>query len=189
MEHLAAMCCVPDVLVSGPHSTRCTSKELSSEWPQSSLAWDSRGCWLSRGAFLWPCPAHLWWCPRWCRPCPRTQADDLWLAACAALQSTHAAAASSFGPGPEPEEGIFVPFALFSIETTSDKDSSHMHSNCTLGSCCLASWASNFSLIASSCFFLCSFSSNASCGAKKNVTGHLQEIVQVNKPERVKSWM
>lgn len=33
----------------------------------------------------------------------------------------------------------------------------------TLGSCCFASSASNFSLIACSCFFLSSFSSTASC--------------------------
>lgn len=35
--------------------------------------------------------------------------------------------------------------------------------NSTLGSCCFASSASNFSLLACSCFFLSSFSSNASC--------------------------
>lgn len=39
----------------------------------------------------------------------------------------------------------------------------HVRMNRTLGSCCLASSASNFSLIACSCFFLCSFSSTASC--------------------------
>lgn len=36
-------------------------------------------------------------------------------------------------------------------------------SGCTLGSCCLASSASCFSLMACSCFFLSSFSSTASC--------------------------
>lgn len=42
-----------------------------------------------------------------------------------------------------------------------------IHLDCTLGSCCLASWASNFSRIASSCFFLRSFCSTASCWGVK----------------------
>lgn len=48
---------------------------------------------------------------------------------------------------------------------------------CTLGSCCLASWASNFSLMASSCFFFSSFSSTASCweGRKMNYSSDLSQ--------------
>lgn len=56
---------------------------------------------------------------------------------------------------------------------------SRMHSDCTLGSCCLASWASNFSLIACSCFFLCSFCSTASCWDEKKVSGQWQKTTTV----------
>lgn len=56
--------------------------------------------------------------------------------------------------------------------------------NCTLGSRCLASSASNFSLIACSCFFLCSFASSASCWEETKVTSVRQETeAQINQSE------
>lgn len=50
------------------------------------------------------------------------------------------------------------------------------HSTVTLGSCCLASSASCFSLIACSCFFLSSFSSTASCWQESSQ----QQVAQIN---------
>lgn len=58
---------------------------------------------------------------------------------------------------------------------------SRLHLGRTLGSCCLASWANNFSLIACSCFFLCSFSSTASCwGDKKARSWQPETVAQMN---------